>query len=347
VRKFPLVLLAVGAVVALPALSACDTGPGAAALIGGDRVSTSDLQHQVSSALAYPAIASAVTGSAATGSTLGGDRAGFTRETLTRLITDHLLDDLAAQHHVTVSPQEVSAQTATFEQQAGSLSALQQSAATQVGVPPSGLQALIRDTVLQQKLGTALTADLTATPAQLQAEYQKDIDQYDQLDVAQIAVQSKSLANRILGQVQKNPARFPALAKKYSIDSTSKSNGGHVGLVGRSQVLQLLGNKAAEAKPGSLVLVHSSNGYVVLHIIKRQVQPLSAVVDKVKAALFASQSNTLLGKALVTEATKLGIHVSPRYGHWDNTSQSVVSDADPVSSPIATPTETPLTTPGG
>ena len=51
-------------------------------------------------------------------------------------------------------------------------------------------------------------ASLTATPAQLAAEYQKDIDQYDQLDVAQIAVKSKALADQILAKVQARSGRI-------------------------------------------------------------------------------------------------------------------------------------------
>src|SRR5699024_6561552 len=148
-------LLAVGAAAALPVLSACNTSPGAAAVIGSHRVSTDALQHEVSTALAFPAVRTAVMTQAPGSPDFGGDRVGFTRQTLGRLISDQLLDVVAAQHHVTVTTQEVDAQTADFVQQAGSLSALQQSAATQVGVAPSQLAELMRITVLQQKVGDA------------------------------------------------------------------------------------------------------------------------------------------------------------------------------------------------
>jgi hypothetical protein len=348
VSKFRLSLLAVGAVVALPVLSACTTSPGAAATIGSDKVTTTDLQHEVNTALSFPAVRTAVSTPSQGAPSLGGDRAGFTRETLSRLISDQLLSLVAATHHVTVTPTEIHDQLTSFEQQAGSLSALQQSAATQVGVGPSQLQELIRVTVLQQKVGSALTATLSATPAQLRAQYNKDIDSYDQLQVAQIAVTKQSLANHLLAQARANPSSFPALAKRYSIDTQSKANGGLIGFVGRSQVVNLLGGKASAAKPGSFAVAHSSSEYVVLHIIKRQVQPLSAVADKVKAALFASQASGLLEKAIQAEATKQGVHVSPRYGRWDNPSLSVVESPSPVSSPHSSPpTAAPLATPGG
>jgi hypothetical protein len=348
VSKSRLCLLAVGAVVALPVLSACTTSPGAAATIGSHKVSTTDLQHEVDTALSFPAVRTAMSTPSSGSPSLGGDRAGFTRETLSRLISDELLGQVAAAHHVTVTPTEVHDQLMSFEQQAGSLSALQQSAATEVGVGPSQLQELIRITVLQQKVGNALTATLSASPAQLRAEYNKDIDSYDQLQVAQIAVTKKSLANRILSQVRANPSSFAALAKKFSIDSQSKANGGLIGFVGRSQVVNLLGGKASAAKPGSFALAHSSSEYVVLHIIKRQVQPLSAVADKVKAALFASQASGLLEKSIQAEATKEGVHVSPRYGRWDNSTLAVVKASSPVSSSQPSPLASPLaTTPGG
>lgn len=345
--KLRISLLTVAAVLALLVVSACDTSPGAAALIGSHRLSTSVLQDEVNTALADPAVRTAVSTPAAGSPSLGGDRTGFTRQTLSRLISDELLNLVAAAHHVSATPAEVNAQTASFEQQAGSMSALQQSAATQVGVAPSQLQALIRITVLQQKLGTALTATLPATQAQLQAQYKKDIDTYDQLQVAQIAVAHKPQADRILAQVRAHPSSFAALAKKDSLDAQSKANGGLIGFVGRSQVVTLLGGKASAAKPGTFAVAHTSGQYIVLHIIRRQVQPLSAVTDQVKAALFASQANTLLEKAIGAEATKLGVHVSPRYGRWDNATLAVVATPDPVSSPATSPTASPLASPAG
>lgn len=316
----------------LPMVASCDTSPGAAAVVGGGQITTGQLQSEVNSALADPVVRGALA-NPQTSQALGGDRAGFTRDTLTRLISQRIVGAVALAHHVTVSPQEVNAQKASFVQQAGSLTALQQSAADQVGVGASQLPALLRFTVLQQKLGTALTANLSATQAQLETEYRKDIDNYDQLQVAQIAVPSKTLAQHILAKVTAHPSSFAALAKKDSTDAQSKNNGGLVGFVGRSQVLKLLGGKASQAKPGSFVVAHASGQYIVLHIIKRQTQPLSTVVDKVKAALFASQAATLLGKAVSAEAAKLGVHVSPRYGRWDTKTQSVVATSSPTSSP--------------
>jgi parvulin-like peptidyl-prolyl isomerase len=329
-NRLRLSILSVAAVALVPMLSACDTSPDAAAIVGSDQVSTADLQSAVNTELADPAVKAALA-NPQYAQALGGDRVGFTRQTLSRLIGQAVVAKVAAAHHVTVSPADVTAQTNNFIQQAGGLQGLQQAAADQVGVGAKDLNSLIRYTVLQQKLGSALTANLPATQAQLQAQYQKDIDSYDQLDLAQIAVQNKKLANRLLAQVRRNPGSFGSLANKYSVDSASKANGGLVGPVGRSQVVGLLGS-AAKAKPGTFQLASSQGQYVVLHIIKRHVTPLAAVQDKVKASLYAAQANQLLAKALMAEETRLGVHVNPRYGTWSNSTQSVVPAVDPVSS---------------
>ncbi len=314
---------------AAPVLAACDTSPGAAAVVGKSRISVSTLQHQVDAALADPQIVSALAPGSQFAQALGGSRDGFVRMTLSRLISDRLISAVAAAHHVTVSSKEIADQTSQFVQQAGSLQSLQQQAAESVGVTPGQLTGLIRLTVLQQHLSDALIATLPATPAQLQAEYRKDIDQFDQLDVAQIAVGSKALAHQILAKARKNPASFPALASKYSQDTQTASKGGEVGLVGRSQVVSLLG--AAKTKVGSVQLVQSQGEYIVLHIISRHVIPLSQATAQVKSALYAGQGTALLQKAISDEGTKLGVHVSPRYGRWDPTTQTVLAAKSPIS----------------
>jgi parvulin-like peptidyl-prolyl isomerase len=313
-------------------LSGCTTSPGAAAVIGSTRITTGQLQSEVTTSLADPAVRAALANSQ-TAQALGGSRVGFTRQTLSRLINERLYAVVAAEHHVTVTAAQISAQQASYVQEAGGLTQLQQSAASQVGVSASQLGELVRFTVLQKNLGSALTANLTATHAQLKEEYKTDIDNYDKLDIAQIAVQSKSLAEKILHRVRRTPSSFAAQAAKYSIDTSTKNSGGKIGLVGRSEVQSALGGAAASAKPGTFQLATTNGQYVVLHIISRQRQPLSQVTAQVKTALFASKAQSLIESAVVAEGTKLGVHVSPRYGRWDNTTQTVVAATNPVSSP--------------
>ncbi len=56
-----------------------------------------------------------------------------------------------------------------------------------------------------------------------------------QMHLALIQVTSQTLANTILGQLKKDPTQFAALAKKYSVDSTSNTKGGDLGWVVQGQ----------------------------------------------------------------------------------------------------------------
>jgi peptidyl-prolyl cis-trans isomerase D len=144
-------------------------------------------------------------------------------------------------------------------------------------------------------------------------------------------VGSKSLANQILAKARKNPSTFGALAAQYSQDTQTADSGGEIGLVGRSQVVSLLGK--AKTKVGTVQLVHTQGEYIVLHIIRRQVTPLSEASAQLKAAMYAGQATALLQKAIADEAHRVGVHVSPRYGRWDATTQTVLAVKSPISVP--------------
>lgn len=318
------------ATIAIPVLAGCDTSPDAAAVIGGNRISISTLQSQVNAALADPQVSAALAPGSQFAQALGGSPAGFTRTVLTRLISDQLISAAAVAHHVTITSKEISDQTAQFVQQVGSMQELEQQAAESVGVTAAQLPELIKLTVLQQQLSDALIAALPATPDQLQAEYNKDIDQYDQLDVAQIAVRKKALAEQILAKVRQDPANFAALAEQYSLDTTTSGKGGEVGLVSRKEIISLLGG-ASKAKVGTIALAHANGVYSVLRVNSRHIVPLSQATDQLKASLYASQATALLQQALTDEGNKLGVHVSPRYGKWDPTTQSVVAKKSAIS----------------
>jgi hypothetical protein len=312
--------LAVVVLVAVPALSACDTSPGAAALVGTNRITTDALQTQVNESLSGGDVQSQA----------GFDQASFTRQLLAHMINVRLLAAAAATHDVTVTQKDIDSQTAAFIKQAGSLKSLQQQAASG-GVTVAQLPGFIRFAALEQKLSGALVADMTATPAQLAAEYQKNIDQFDQFEIAQIVVRSHARAQQILRSVRRHPGSFASYARSDSIDTATKHTGGLVGFVGRTALQQALG-LSHPPTAGSFAIGRTSSGYIVVHVISRRVQPESAVTNQLKQSLFSPQAQALLAKAIATEADRLGVHVSPRYGRWDASTDSVVAVTSPVSS---------------
>lgn len=321
-RRTKLLGLTLSVAALTPVLAACDTSPGAAAIVGGDRIPISTLQTQVRQALTNPQAASQ----------FGADRAEFTRQVLAQTIQERIIDALAAARHITVTPRDVAAQLSAFEQQAGGAAQLRQQAA-QGGVSETGLQQIARAQAQQAKIGEALVANLPVSQAQLQAQYQKDVAQFDQVHVAHILVTSRSLATHLLAQVKANPSSFAALAKRYSIDTQSKGSGGDLGYVGRGQTVTPFDRAIFGARPGSFLLVHSQYGYHVVHVIARRTESLQQATPQLKQELLSDQRSALLQRAIVAESRRIGVHVNPRYGTWDPQKQAVAATKSPVSSP--------------
>jgi foldase protein PrsA len=320
--------VAVAVVVVALSASACNTSPGAAALVGDDRISVSNLQQEVDDALANPQAQQQ----------LGSDRIGFVRTELARLITNHIVVAAAAAHGIKISQADIDTQLNEFAQQAGGSAQLLQQA-EQSGIPRAELSSFTRYYVLQQKLGDELVASVPVSQAQLQAAYLQNIDSYDQVHSAHILVKTKALADSILAQVQRDPSKFAALASRYSIDTSNKDSGGDLGFAGQGQFVPSFSKAIFAAKPGTFIEVHSKFGWHVVHVIAHKQVTLEQATPALKTTILKDTRDKLLAQALSDEAKKLGVHVNPRYGMWDFARGSVV--AAPAKDALTSPTPSP------
>lgn len=313
-----------GALIVGVSASACTSSPGAAALVGDDRISVDSLQALVNRALADPQAAQQ----------LGQDRAKFTRDQLGRLITNVLITKIADRDGVNATPADIDQQLSQFAQQAGGEAQLDQQAAA-AGIPVKDLRSFIRYFVLQQKIADRLIVDVSVSDAELQAAYEKNIDTYDQVNTAHILVATKKLADSILAQVKANPSLFAALAKKYSTDPGSKDKGGNLGFQPASGLVKPFADAIFAAKPGTYLEVHSQFGWHVVHVIAHRITPLAQVADQLKAQILAPKRQQLLAAALTAESHKDGVYVSPRYGKWNPANGTVapLSGKSDLSSP--------------
>lgn len=315
-------------VVVVLSVSACNTSPGAAALVGDERISTSALQDEVDAALSLPDVQPQ----------LASDRAGFTRTELARLVTNFIIAAAAEEHHLTASQSDIDQQMNEFAQQAGGQAQLFQQA-EQSGIPRKELTEFTRFYVLEQKLADELVASVPVSEAQLKAAYQKNIDQYDQVHSAHILVKSKALADQILAQVKQDPSSFAKLAAKYSVDTSNKDTGGDLGFAGHGQFVPSFSDAIFGAKAGSFIEVHTQFGWHVVHVIAHRTISLAQATPQLKSSLLQDTRDKLLAEALAAEGKKLGVHINPRYGRWDNATQTVVGVPlkDQVSSPSPAP----------
>ncbi|MFD5232797.1 SurA N-terminal domain-containing protein [Streptomyces qaidamensis] len=156
-RRTALVLTAAIAAAA-PLLTACgnEAHPGAAAVVGGQRITVSQLDERVGEVRA--AQRAAVQDEAQYQQAIA--RTGtLTRDTLQTMVLDRVLHRAARDAGVTVSRKEIQAMRSGLEQQAGGAKALERTWLQQYGIPPQRLDENLRLQLEAQKLAEKLGTD--------------------------------------------------------------------------------------------------------------------------------------------------------------------------------------------
>ncbi|GAA0638219.1 SurA N-terminal domain-containing protein [Streptomyces thermocarboxydovorans] len=157
-RRRTALLLTAAIAAAGPLLTACgnDARPGAAAVVGDERITVSQLENRVKEVRAaqreaVPDEAQYEQAIARTGS--------LTRDTLHSMVLDRVLDHAAREAGVSVTPREVQRMRADMEDQAGGAEALERAWLQQYGIPPQRLEENLRLQLKAQKLAEKLGTD--------------------------------------------------------------------------------------------------------------------------------------------------------------------------------------------
>jgi SurA N-terminal domain len=156
------VTAAAAMLVVAPLLSACgsDQHPGAAAVVGGERITVSQLQSHVRAIRDAQA------------STKGGDQlreksGGLSRTTLNGMIFDRVIERAAGNQGVEVTRRDVQQMRSAVEQQVGGKARLKTVLLQQFGVAPGGQT---DDFIRIQALGAKLQQSLGATDGSPEAK---------------------------------------------------------------------------------------------------------------------------------------------------------------------------------
>ena len=198
-------------------------------------------------------------------------------QVLSQLKTNAVVTQLAAQKKVTVSSKEVNDEVKKLSQQAGGDTKLKQVLASVYGWNVNDLKRKLKFQLLQQKLQDKVTSD----PAAL--------------------AQAKAKAQDVLNQV-KAGGDFAALAKKYSMDSGTASNGGDLGFFDSTSGLdQTFYNAAAALQPGQVSdLVKTQFGYHIIKVIEKDGAKIHAAHILIEPVDFNSYLNDQVKKAKVS-----------------------------------------------
>ena len=329
-------LLAVASVAGL-VLTGCGDGTvraGAAATVGGERITTTALDKVVSRGLADPGAQQ----------TLGADRPTFERAVLRRLIGHLILVEAAKKEHVTVTGGEIVAAHDRIATQLGGDASLN-TEALKNGISLKDLAQTIADIAVRDALSDKLTASVEVPDAALEQAYQQNIAQYDQVHSAHILVATEAKAKEILAAVKAEPTRFAEFAAKFSTDTQSKDKGGDLGFQGRGALEKSFENAIFTNPAGSFVIAHTQFGFHVIHVIERKTTTLDQAKADLRRNLLGQQRTTAVQVLLLKTAKKIGVHVNPRFGTWDPRAQDVV-EIKPGPDSVTTTHPTSQATPG-
>jgi parvulin-like peptidyl-prolyl isomerase len=162
----------------------------------------------------------------------------------------------------------------------------------------------IRANLLSNAIFTKVTAGAVVTAAQVRSYYDAHREVYTSPQtrvVSHILVKDKALADKLYGQLESG-ADFAALAKKYSTDPGSKSQGGQLTIT-RGQTVAPFDRVAFELRTGQLSKpVKTQFGWHIIHADKpatpRKSTPFPQVKQSIRQQLLQQKRNDALQKWL-------------------------------------------------
>ncbi|WP_217550790.1 SurA N-terminal domain-containing protein [Streptomyces sp. GbtcB6] len=162
-RRRTALVLSAAIAAAAPFLTACgsDAHPGAAAVVGGQRITVSQLENRVNEV--RRAQRAAVPDEAQYQQVLAST-SSLTRDTLYNMVLDRVLQRAVQDAGITVSRKEVEATRTGYEQQLGGAKALQTAWLQKYGIAPERLDDNLRFQTEATKLAQLLGTD-TSQPA--------------------------------------------------------------------------------------------------------------------------------------------------------------------------------------
>jgi parvulin-like peptidyl-prolyl isomerase len=172
----------------------------------------------------------------------------------------------------------------------------------QQGLTEDEAKDAVRAQLISEELFKKVTGKVKVLGDEISAYYKSHKSQYEQpqsREVRHILVQKKSLADKVRAQLEAG-ASFAKLAKRYSKDPGSASNGGKL-TVSKGQTVPAFDKKAFELAKGQISQpVHTQYGYHIIQALSdvkpAQSTPLSKVSASIKQQLEQQQKNDAMTK---------------------------------------------------
>ena len=182
-----------------------------------------------------------------------------------------------------------------------------QNALKQQGLTDDQAKEATRAQLISEELFKKVTKNITVSKEEIKAYYTSHKSQYGQpqtREVRHILVAKKALADKLYAQL-KSGASFAALAKKYSKDPGSASNGGKL-TISKGQTVPAFDKAAFSLKKGELSPpIHTQYGYHIIEALSgikaAQTTSLSKVESSIKQQLEQQRKNEAMTKWVETK----------------------------------------------
>ena len=209
-------------------------------------------------------------------------------QAITFLVQRAEISEEASKQGIDVSDAKVDKEIARYKKQFyGGSDARYEKAVKQQGLTDQQAREEIRAQLVSQELFKKITGSVKVTDADIKAYYNSHKTQYGQpesRDVRHILVPSKSLADSLYAQL-KGGANFAKLAKRYSKDPGSASNGGKL-TVSKGQTVPQFDKVAFSLKKGQLSPpIKTQYGYHIIQALSAIKPATSTPLSKVSASI--------------------------------------------------------------
>lgn len=222
-------------------------------------------------------------------------------QVITYLVEQDELEQRAKDLGVTVTPKDVSARLAQIKVQyfGGSETKYKQQLVAQ-GATEKQVELQIFAQLLSQKIYDKVTGNVKVNDAEVKAYYKVHQSTYIQAatrDVRHILVNNKPLADKLEAKL-KGGADFGTLAKKYSKDPGSASQGGKL-TISKGQTVPQFDKVAFSLATGKTSApVHTTYGWHIIQALSdvkpAKVTPLASVKESIRAQLLQSKKTTTM-----------------------------------------------------
>ncbi|MDZ4168608.1 MAG: SurA N-terminal domain-containing protein [Coriobacteriia bacterium] len=255
-----------------------------AAKVNGEKITIVELDKQVEQLKTqYPDMFTGADGE--------GRLIDFKQRLLDNLINQKLIEQAAKDKKISISEDEIAKQIEQLK--SGFQDDKQfQDALKSAGMTEESLTTQIREQLLTQKLIESLSKDAKVSEVDIKSYYDKNKSQFEQQAAKRAShilfkPEDKQEAERVLSQVRSG-GNFSALAKEYSVDTATATNGGDLGWPTTPYVPEFEAALKKLDKGQTSALVKTPYGWHIIRVTEERSasqQKLEDVKDQIEQIL--------------------------------------------------------------